>query len=111
MGIGAGGGHLQRRNHHGIIAPVRSLENLPGIGEPVLQRKQVATDVRVLLTDTVTHHLRGVLEPLDRHWPTRPPPKKVRVNDGLTPHQPVPPVGSASQYHPGGALSRTWPIW
>ena len=52
--------------------------------------KQVATDVRVLLTDTVTHHLRGVLEPLDRHWPTRPPPKKVRVNDRLAPHQPAP---------------------
>ena len=59
--------------------------------EPVLQRKQVAMDVRVLLTDTVTHHLRGVLEPLDRHWPTRPPPKKVRVNDRLAPHQPAPP--------------------
>ena len=92
MGIGAGSGHPQRRNHHGIIAPVRSLENLTGIGEPVLQRKQVAMDVRVLLTDTVMHHLRGVLEPLDRHWPTRPPPKKVWVNDSLAPHQPAPPV-------------------
>ena len=110
-GISVGGGHPQRRNHHGIIAPVRSLENLPGIGEHVLQRKQVATDVRVLLTNTVTHHHHGVLEPLDRHWPTRPPPKKVRVNDRLAPHQPAPPVGSASQYHPGGAQSRTWPIW
>ena len=67
MGIGAGGGHSQRRNYHRIIAPMRSLENLPGIGEPVLQRKQVAMDVRVLLTDMVTHHLRGVLQPLDRH--------------------------------------------
>ena len=107
MGIGAGGGYPQRKNHHRIIAPVRSLENLPGIGEPVLQRKQVATDVRALLTDTVTHHLRGVLEPLDRQCPTRPPPKKVRVNDRLAPHQSAPPVGSASQYHPGGAQSRT----
>ena len=87
-GIGAVGGHPQRRNHHGIIAQVRSLENLPGIGEPVLQRKQVATDVRVLLTDMVTHHLCGVLVPLDHHWPTRPPPK-IRVNDELTPHQPA----------------------
>ena len=67
-GIGAGGGHPQRRNHHGIIAPVRSLENLPGIGKPMLQRKQVATDVRVLLVDTVTYHLPGVLKPLHRHW-------------------------------------------
>ena len=90
-GIGAGGGHPQSRNHHGIIALVRSLENLPGIGEPVLQRKQVATNMRVLLTDTVMHHLRGVLEPLDHHWPTRPPPKKFRVNDRLAPHQPAPP--------------------
>ena len=84
-------GHPQRRNHHGIIAPVRSPKNLPGIGEQhVLQCKQVATDVRVLLTDTVTHHLRGVLEPLDLHWPTRPPSNKDRVNNGLAPHQPTP---------------------
>src|SRR3990170_3778694 len=100
MGIGAGGGHPKRRNHHRIIAPMRSLENLPGIGEHVLQRKQVATDVRVLLADTVTYHLRGVLKPLHHHWPTRPPPKKVRVNDGLAPHQAAPLVGSASQYQP-----------
>ena len=59
MGIGAGGGHPKRRNHHRIIAPVRSLENLPGIGEPALQRNHVATDVLVLLADTVTYHLRG----------------------------------------------------
>ena len=91
MGIGAGSGHPQRRNHHGIIAPVRSLENLLGIGEPVLQRKQVAMDVRVLLAETVMYHLRGVLKPFDDHWPTRLPPKKVQVNDGLTPHQAAPP--------------------
>ena len=91
MGISVGGGHPQRRNHHRIIAPVRSLENLPGIGEPVLQRKQVATDVRILLTNTMTHDLLGVLEPMDRHWPTRSSPKKVRVNDRLAPHQLAPP--------------------
>ena len=38
----------------------------------MLQRNQVATDMRVLLADTVTYHLHGVLKPLDRHWPTRP---------------------------------------
>ena len=80
MGIGAGAGHPKKRNYHRIIAPVRSLENLPGIGEPVLQRKQLATDVRVLLADKVTYHLHGVLKPPHRHWPTRPPPKKARVN-------------------------------
>ena len=37
MGIVAGGGHPKIRNHHRIIAPVRSLKNLPGIGEPALQ--------------------------------------------------------------------------
>ena len=91
MGIGAGGGHPKRRNHHRIIAKVRSLENLPGIGEPMLQHKQVATDVCALLAETVMYHLRGVLKPLDRHWLTRPSPKKVRVNDGLIPHQAAPP--------------------
>ena len=110
-GIGAGGGHPKRRNHHRIIAPVRSLENLPCIGEPELQRNQVAMDVRVLLAETVSYHLRGVLKPLDHHWPMRPPPKKVRVNDGLTPHQAAPPVGSTSKYQPSGAQPRTWPIW
>src|SRR3954466_11361066 len=99
------------RNHHRIIAPVRSLKNLLGILEPALQRNHVPTDVLVLLADTVTYHLRGVRKPRHRHWPTRPPPNKDRVNDGLAPHQPTPPEGSASQYHPGGAQSRTWPIW
>ena len=94
-----------------IIAPVRSLKNLPGIVEPALQRNHVATDVLVLLADTVTYHLRGVRKPRHRHWPTRPPPNKDRVNDRLAPHQATPPEGSASQYHPGGAQSRTWPIW
>ena len=60
MGIVAGGGHAKIRNHHRIIAPVRSLKNLPGILEPALQRHHVATDVLVLLADTVTYHLRGV---------------------------------------------------
>ena len=91
MGIGADGGHPKRRNHHKIIAPVRSLKNLPGIGEPALQRNHVATDVLVLLADTVMYHLRGVLKPLHHHWPTRPPSKKVRVNNGLAPHQAAPP--------------------
>ena len=108
--MGAGGGHPKRRNHH-RIAPVRSLKNLPGIGELALQRNHVATNVLLLLADTVTYHIHGVLKPPHSHWPTRPPPKKVRVNDGLAPHQAAPPVGSASQYHPGGAQSRTWPIW
>ena len=49
-----------------------------------------ATDVLVLLADTVTYHLRGVRKPWHRHWPTRPPPNKDRVN-GLAPHQPTPP--------------------
>lgn len=67
MGIGAGGGHPKRRNHHRIIAPVRSLKNLPGIVEPTLQRNHVAMDVLVLLADMVTYHLHGVLKPLHRH--------------------------------------------
>ena len=91
MGIGTGGGHPKRRNHHRIIAAMRSLENLLGIGEHVLQCNQVATDVRVLLANTVTYHLRGVRKPRHHHWPTRPPPNKDRVNDGLAPHQPTPP--------------------
>ena len=91
MGIGAGGGHPKRRNHHRIIAPVRSLKNLPGIVEPALQRNHVATDVLVLLADTVTYHLRGVRKPRYRHWHTRPPRNKNRVNYGLPPHQPTSP--------------------
>ena len=90
-GIVAGGGHPKIRNHHRIIAPVRSLKNLPGIVEPALQRNHVATDVLVLLADTVTYHLRGVRKPRHRHWPTRPPPNKDRVNNGLPPHQPTSP--------------------
>ena len=54
---------------------MRSLKNLPGIVEPALQRNHVATDVLVLLADTVTYHLRGVRKPRHRHWPTRPPPQ------------------------------------
>src|SRR3990170_1378913 len=53
------GGHPKRRNHHRIIARVRSLKNLPGIGEPAIQGNHVATDVLVLLPDTVTYHLLG----------------------------------------------------
>ena len=89
MGIVAGGGHLKRRNHHMIIARVRSLKNLPGIVESALQRNHVATDVLVLLADTVTYHLRGVRKPRHHHWPTGLPPNKDRVNDGLAPHQPT----------------------
>src|SRR3954471_14077811 len=62
------------------------LKNLLGILEPALQRNHVATDVLVLLADMVTYHLRGVWKPQHRHWPTRPPPNKDRVNDGLAPH-------------------------
>ena len=109
-GIIAGGGHPKIRNDHRIIALVRSLKNLPGIVEPALQRNHVATDVLVLLADMVTYHLRGVLKPLDRHWPKQPPPKKVRVNDRLAPHQAAPLQGSTSQYQPGEAQSRTWPL-
>ena len=54
--------------------------------EPALQRNHAATDVLVLLADTVTYHLRGVRKPRHRHWPTRPPPNKDRVNDGLALH-------------------------
>src|SRR4051812_15675421 len=79
------------RNHHRIIAPVRSLKNLPGILEPALQRNHVRTDVLVLLANTVTYHLRCVRKPRHRHWPTRPPPNKDWVNDGLAPHQATPP--------------------
>src|SRR3954467_2053660 len=89
--IHAGGGHPKGRNHHRIIAPVRSLKNLPGILEPALQHNHVATDVLVLLANTVTYHLRGLRKPRHRHWPTRPPPNKDRVNDGLAPHQATPP--------------------
>src|SRR5215216_7143489 len=82
------GGHPKRRNHHRIIAPVRSLKNLPGIGEPDVQRNHVATDVLVLLPDTVTYHLRGGRQPPHQMWPTRPPPKKLRVDDGTRdPHK------------------------
>ena len=42
---------------------MRSLKNLPGIVEPALQRNHVATDVLVLLADTVTYHLHGVRKP------------------------------------------------
>ena len=56
-----------------------------------LQCNHVATDVLVLLADTVTYHLRGVRKPRHRHWPTRPPPNKDRVNNGLPPHQPTSP--------------------
>ena len=65
-------------------------EEPAGIVEPALQRNHVATDVLVLLADTVTYHLRGVRKPRHRHWPTRAPPNKDRVNDGLVPHQPTP---------------------
>ena len=112
MGIGTAGGHPKRRNHHRIIAPVRSPENLPGIGERhVLQRKQVATDVRVLLTDTVMPHLRRVLKPLDRTGPHDRHQRRFGSTTGWLLTNLRPPVGSASQYHPGGAQSRTWPIW
>ena len=66
------------------------MENLPGIVEPAHQRNHVATDVLVLLADAVTYHLPGVWKPRHRHWPTRPPPNKDQVNDGLAPHQPTP---------------------
>ena len=56
---GAGGGNPKIRNHHRIIARVMSLENLPGIGEPGIQRSHVAKDMLVLLPDTATYHLRG----------------------------------------------------
>ena len=97
MGIGAGGGHPKIRHHHMIIALVRPLKNLPGIVEPALQRNHVVTDMLVLLLDTVTYHLRGGRKPPHCQWPSRSPPKKVRVNDGLAPHQvPPPPEGSTS---------------
>ena len=62
-GYRRGGGHPKIRNHHRIIAPVRSLKNLLGI----VERNHVATDVLVLLADTVTYHLRGVRKPRHRH--------------------------------------------
>ena len=80
----------KEKDHHRIIAAVTSLKNLPGIVEPSLQRNHVATDVLIFNADTVTYHLRGVRKPRHRHWPTRPPPNKDRVNDGLAPHQPTP---------------------
>ena len=78
---GAGDGHPKRGNHHRIIARVRSLKNLPGIGEPDVQRNHVTTDVLVLLAETATYHLLGGRLPLHRAWPTRLPPKKIRVDD------------------------------
>src|SRR3954467_9392350 len=75
------------------------------------KRHGASRNYRYVLDVSVTYHLRGVRKPRHRHWPTRPPPNKDRVNDGLAPHQATPPEGSASQYHPGGAQSRTWPIW
>ena len=65
-------------------------EKLSGIVEPTLQRNHVATDVLVLLADTVTYHLHGGQKPLHHECPTRPPLNKVWVNDGLAPHQPTP---------------------
>src|SRR4051812_30610842 len=99
------------RNHHRITAPVRSLKNLPGILEPALQRNHVPTDVLVLLADMVTYHLRGsgslgtVTGPRDRHQ------TRIGSTTGWLLTKLRPPEGSASQYHPGGAQSRTWPIW
>ena len=66
------------------------LQELPGtpIRPRVLQQTHVAMDVLVLLSDTALYHLLGGWLPLHRAWPTRPPPKKIRVDDvSLIPHQ------------------------
>jgi hypothetical protein len=89
-----GGDHPKRRNHHRIIVQVTSLKNLPGIGEPNVQRNHVATDVIVLLPDTAMCHLLG-----GRSGSTTRPWFLTSLRD---------PEGSTSQCQPGGAQSRTW---
>src|SRR3954464_7830660 len=47
-------------------------------------------DVRVLLADTTTYHLRRGRLPPHRNWPPRTPPNEIRVDDetrGWVPHQ------------------------
>ena len=106
-GISAGGGHPKRRNHHRIIALVRSLKNLPGIVEPGLQRNHVATTVLILLADMVTYHLCGVRKPRHRHRHQT----RIGSTTGCLLTNLRPPKGSTSQYQPGRAQSRTWPLW
>jgi hypothetical protein len=61
---------------------------LPGTRERDVQCYHVATDVLVLLPNTAAYHLLGGRLPPHWSWPIRPPPKKVRVNDGTRiPHQ------------------------
>jgi hypothetical protein len=47
-------------------------------------------DMLVLLPDTATYHLRRGRLPMHQMWPTRTPPKEIRVDDGTrgrVPHQ------------------------
>ena len=55
----AEGGHPKRRNHHELVARVRFLKNLPGHAWPGAQRRQIATDVLVLLPDTLAYDPLG----------------------------------------------------
>src|SRR3954466_11308873 len=48
---------------------------------PGVQRHQVATDVLVLLPDTSAYNPLAGRLPLHRLGPTRPPPKKIQVDD------------------------------
>ncbi|KAK1681548.1 hypothetical protein QYE76_042396 [Lolium multiflorum] len=49
---------------------------------------EVTANVLVLLSNTLSYHLRRHRLPLKRPWPTRPPPENIRVDDGTRiPHQ------------------------
>ena len=82
---------------------MRSLKNMSGIVEPALQRNHVATDVLVLLADTVTYHLRvsgslgTVTGPRDRHQ------TRIGSTTGWLLTNLRPPKGSTSQNQPGEA--------
>ena len=87
----AGADHPKRCNPHGVIAPARirfPLHKRPATPILPLQQIHVASDVLVLLSDTVTHLHLGGRRPLHRGWPTRRPPNKIRVDDVTRiPHQ------------------------
>ena len=72
-----------------------------------IQQMHVATDVLVLLPNTATYHLLGGRLPLHRVWPTRLPPKKIRVDDVTwIPHQ----ATRSGRYHLLVPQFRTLPL-
>ena len=87
-------------------------KNLPVVVTLPLQQMHVATDVLVLVPDTLTYHLLGAgslateCGPQDRHQ-TR---SGSTTSPGILTKLRVP-EDSTSQRLPGGAHSRTSPLW